>query len=624
MEPNVSSPVIIEHKAYARIGLLGNPSDVYYGRTISLSIENFWACVRLEPSDDLLILPHPTHDLVKFGSLSHLVNRLENEGYYGGVRLLMAICKVFTRYCKEQGIHLHDRNFSLSYDTNIPRQTGLSGSSAIACAAFSCLLDFYNVRDKIPVKIRPQLILNAEKELGIVAGLQDRVAQVYGGLVYMDFNKASMNKFGHGNYIQLDTSLLPPLYLIYAENPSDSGKVHSAVRQRWLDGDEFIISSMEEVANLALEGKSALLEKDYAKLAALMNRNFDLRRLMFGDVALAFARIGLLGNPSDVYYGRTISLNIQNFWASVRLQPSSDLVILPHPTHDLVKFSSVSHLVNRLENVGYYGGVRLLIATCKGIYLHDKNFSLSYDTNIPRQTGLSGSSAIVCATFSCLLDFYNVRDKIAVEVRPQLILNAEKELGIVAGLQDRVAQVYGGLLYMDFNKESMDKYGHGEYTQLDTSLLPPLHLIYAENPSDSGKVHSAVRQRWLDGDEFIVSSMEEVANLALEGKTALLEKDYAKLATLMNKNFDLRRRMFGDAALGSLNIEMVEVARRVGAASKFTGSGGAVVAFCPDGPSQVELLTDACKKAGFTILPVKVVPSLLNEIDIRSQPSKNA
>lgn len=40
----------------------------------------------------------------------------------------------------------------------------------------------------------------------------------------------------------------------------------------------------------------------------------------------------------------------------------------------------------------------------------------------------------------------------------------------------------------DFDKEKMDKYGHGNYTELDTSLLPPLYLIYAENPSDSGKV----------------------------------------------------------------------------------------------------------------------------------------
>jgi glucuronokinase len=98
----------------------------------------------------------------------------------------MAICKVFRNYCKENGIQLHDKNFTLSYDTNIPRQTGLSGSSAIVSAALSCLLDFYNVRQSIRIEVRPNLILNAEKELGIVAGLQDRVAQVYGGgLVHM-------------------------------------------------------------------------------------------------------------------------------------------------------------------------------------------------------------------------------------------------------------------------------------------------------------------------------------------------------------------------------------------------------------------------------------------------------
>lgn len=34
----------------------------------------------------------------------------------------------------------------------------------------------------------------------------------------------------------------------------------------------------------------------------------------------------------------------------------------------------------------------------------------------------------------------------------------------------------------------MDKLGHGIYRRLDVNLLPPLYLIYAENPSDSGKV----------------------------------------------------------------------------------------------------------------------------------------
>ena len=57
------------------------------------------------------------------------VERVEGEGYYGGVRLLMATCKVFHAYCSDHGIPLHDRNFTLSYDTNVPRQ--VSGAEAI-------------------------------------------------------------------------------------------------------------------------------------------------------------------------------------------------------------------------------------------------------------------------------------------------------------------------------------------------------------------------------------------------------------------------------------------------------------------------------------------------------------
>lgn len=78
------------------------------------------------------------------------------------------------------------------------------------------------------------------------------------------------------------------------------------------------------------------------------------------------------------------------------------------------------------------------------------------------------------------------------------------------------------------------------------------------------------------------------------------------------------RNMFGDDVLGDLNIEMVEVARRVGAASKFTGSGGAIVVFCPDGSSQVELLKENCQKAGFILQPIQVVPSCLNEVDLKT------
>ncbi|CAN0905011.1 Probable glucuronokinase 2 [Linum grandiflorum] len=73
----------------------------------------------------------------------------------------------------------------------------------------------------------------------------------------------------------------------------------------------------------------------------------------------------------------------------------------------------------------------------------------------------------------------------------------------------------------------------------------------------------------------------------------------------MNRNFDLQRSMFGDEVIGALNIKMVEIAQKVWPASKFTGSGGAVIVFCPNGQSQVKLLEDECRKVGFVFEPVK-------------------
>ncbi|WZZ22595.1 hypothetical protein YC2023_123982 [Brassica napus] len=99
--------------------------------------------------------------------------------------------------------------------------------------------------------------------------------------------------------------------------------------------------------------------------------------------------------------------------------------------------------------------------------------------------------------------------------------------------------------------------------------------------------------------------MAEIAKLAEDGRTALLKRDYTK--ELMNRNFDLRR----NGGSGS-------VARKVGAAAKFTGSGGAVVAFCPDEPSQIKLLEEECKKAGFVVEPVKLVPTRLNNSDLKT------
>src|SRR5437879_7655693 len=186
-------------RAYARAGLVGNPSDGYNGKTISLSVRNYWAEVVLYEWDAVEIVL-ADDDRAKFESVHELARDVRLHGYYGGIRRIKATIKRFVEHCETRGLALHDRKFSVRYHTTIPRQLGLAGSSAIIVATLRCLMDFYQV--PIPLDVQPSLALAVEtKELGIAAGLQDRVIQAYEGLVYMDFAREQMREhcgYSHG------------------------------------------------------------------------------------------------------------------------------------------------------------------------------------------------------------------------------------------------------------------------------------------------------------------------------------------------------------------------------------------------------------------------------------------
>ena len=268
--------MIIESRAYARAGFLGNPSDGYFGKTISIIVRNFGAVVTLYESPSLII-EEQEEDLNQFRSIYHLSEKVSLTGYYGGARLLKATIKKFCDYCEKNHIRLASKNFTLRYQSSIPRQVGLAGSSAIVTATVKALMRFYNV--KIPMPLIPSLILAVEKEeLGINAGLQDRVIQVYEGCVYMDFNEEYMSKHQHGIYEPIDPAKLPRLYIAYkTQLGKESGKVLNDIRQRYDQGDEHVRSVLSEIAGLAERGKEALIKGDTELLFELINRNFDLR-----------------------------------------------------------------------------------------------------------------------------------------------------------------------------------------------------------------------------------------------------------------------------------------------------------------------------------------------------------
>lgn len=93
-----------------RVGLMGNPSDGFNGKTVAMSISNFWAEVTLVESQTLVtpacsnrtrvvplcgsepfywgclqvLLPHPLNDPTEFGSLQDLFCISRKEGCVHG------------------------------------------------------------------------------------------------------------------------------------------------------------------------------------------------------------------------------------------------------------------------------------------------------------------------------------------------------------------------------------------------------------------------------------------------------------------------------------------------------------------------------------------------------------
>ncbi len=284
--------MIVKASACARAGLIGNPSDGYFGKTIAFAFRNFQARVVLYESPELEILPQ-SRDHSRFASIRHLADDVRQFGYYGGIRLLKATIKRFHDYCLEHGLALASKNFTIRYETDIPSQVGLAGSSAIITAGLRALMRFYGVR--IPRPIQANLILSVEKrELGISAGLQDRVVQVYEGLVYMDFDRALMERQGYGRYEPMPVACLPPLYVAYRTDLSEGSEVfHNDIRGRFERGEPEVVEAMRFWADLALQVRGRLLKGERHAIGPLLNASFDRRRLIYtlspGNIAMVEA-----------------------------------------------------------------------------------------------------------------------------------------------------------------------------------------------------------------------------------------------------------------------------------------------------------------------------------------------
>jgi glucuronokinase len=259
------------------------------------------------------------------------------------------------------------------------------------------------------------------------------------------------------------------------------------------------------------------------------------------------ARAALAGNPSDGYSGAVLAVTIDALSACVELGAGA-------PSDDLLTAATLRRFARE------FGA---------DTSAHSPQLS----TTIPRSVGMGGSSAIVIATLRALGARHHI--SLDPDSMAALALSIEvDDLGIAAGMQDRLVQCHGGLVFMEF----AGVHPHAE--RLDPGLLPPLVVAWREDHSEhSGVVHSDLRERFRRGEPGVREAMAQLGGLARRARAALLSGAQAGFRAAVDATFDLRRELMD---LDPRHVELVEIGRRAGAAVNYTGSGGAVVCVCND------------------------------------------
>lgn len=302
-------------------------------------------------------------------------------------------------------------------------------------------------------------------------------------------------------------------------------------------------------------------------------------------------RCGIIGNPSDLYGGSVISCSLKQRATAV-LKSSDHLTIRSGNLRQRIE--SADDLALRGD---YLDVVRVVLKQFWDELPH-RRFSLECDTEIPAQSGLAGSSALLSALTGAVLRF--IGKSLTLHEVAELVHDIEWHLmGTACGYQDHYIEIFGGLNFMDFRgKENLGRCPQQEPFATVEPLLPfvpdlPFVLASTGVQRNSGQVHKPIRQRWEDGEEDVVRAYQRIAQLAVLGKKALLQGDWQALGAYMNENHEIQRSLGGSHPACDALIHSARKAGAFGAKLAGAGHGGTIIALHPEREAMAEHLREA-------------------------------
>lgn len=249
------------------------------------------------------------------------------------------------------------------------------------------------------------------------------------------------------------------------------------------------------------------------------------------------------------------------------------------------------------------GEVALVKAVVRRLSL-DTGFDASLRYDALPGAGLGSSSALCVSLIGALKDV-NGSSMTDYEIANLAYQVERKDAGIAGGLQDQYASTFGGFNLIEFKKDSTIvnplRIKRETLHELEYNSL----LCFTGTTRRSGGILKRQIESYERKDTRVLEALEEMKKLTLEMKDKLLTGDLREFATLLNSEWQLKKRL--DQAISTEESERLLIAARdagaLGGKLLGAGGGGFLFLYCETGKqNQVQ---NAMEKLGGRGYPVR-------------------
>jgi len=261
----------------------------------------------------------------------------------------------------------------------------------------------------------------------------------------------------------------------------------------------------------------------------------------------------------------------------------------------------VHHTVKDFYDLKLGKGQDIPVAVLKHFNVQ-RGLNLFMASEIPPGTGLGSSGAVTVNIINIINELERL--KLTKQEMAELAYDIEyNELNMPIGKQDEYAAAFGGVNFMQFNKDgTVEVEPLNIAREVRVRMEDDIMLFFTGRTRESSKILKSQDKSTKDDEDDIVNSLHKIKEIAFDVKKALESGDLMEFGRLLDESWQIKKNLAKGISNPKID-KMYELAKKNGAlGGKLTGAGGGgyFMVYC-DKPHQ-KAVTKALTKEGLSPL----------------------